>query len=89
MNGHLDGFYELTARLFFAAIEWAKNIPYFTELPVIDQVSLLKNSWAELFILNASQCCPPLYINSILTAVGNSLATDARYWPLISAHLSS
>ena len=77
MSGHLEGFYELTARLFFAAIEWAKNIQYFIELPVIDQVSLLRNSWTELFILNTSQCCPPLYISSILTAISNSI-TDSR-----------
>ncbi len=35
----IDSICELAARLLFSTIEWARNIPYFPELPVSEQVS--------------------------------------------------
>uniref|UniRef100_A0A3B4YVB8 Nuclear receptor subfamily 2 group F member 6 n=1 Tax=Stegastes partitus TaxID=144197 RepID=A0A3B4YVB8_9TELE len=35
----IDNICELAARLLFSTVEWARNIPYFPELPVSDQVS--------------------------------------------------
>ena len=34
----IDNICELAARLLFSTIEWARNIPFFPELPVSDQV---------------------------------------------------
>lgn len=34
----IDNICELAARLLFSTVEWARNIPYFPELPVSDQV---------------------------------------------------
>lgn len=35
----IDNICELAARLLFSAVEWARNIPFFPELQVTDQVS--------------------------------------------------
>ncbi|TNN22893.1 Nuclear receptor subfamily 2 group F member 6 [Liparis tanakae] len=35
----VDSICELAARLLFSTIEWARNIPYFPELPVSEQAS--------------------------------------------------
>ena len=37
----IDNICELAARLLFSIVEWARNIPYFPELPVSDQVRRL------------------------------------------------
>lgn len=37
----IDSICELAARLLFSTIEWARNIPYFPELPVSEQVGAL------------------------------------------------
>nr|CAD7408237.1 unnamed protein product [Timema cristinae] len=52
--------YETSARLLFMAVKWAKNLPSFASLPFRDQVILLEEAWAELFLLNAVQWCMPL-----------------------------
>lgn len=63
---------ELAARLLFSAVEWARNIPFFPNLQVTDQVGLLRLSWSELFILNAAQCSMPLHVAPLLAAAGFS-----------------
>jgi len=71
---------ELAARLLFSAVEWARNIPFFPDLQVTDQVGLLRLSWSELFILNAAQCSMPLHVAPLLAAAGlhaqNPMAAD-------------
>ncbi|PBC32347.1 Steroid receptor seven-up, isoform [Apis cerana cerana] len=57
----IDNICELAARLLFSAVEWARNIPFFPDLQVTDQVALLRLVWSELFVLNASQCSMPLH----------------------------
>jgi hypothetical protein len=37
----IDNICELAARLLFSAVEWARNIPFFPDLQVTDQVNLL------------------------------------------------
>ena len=37
---------------------------------VTDQVSLLRLSWSELFVLNAAQCSMPLHVAPLLAAAG-------------------
>ncbi|XP_029581997.1 nuclear receptor subfamily 2 group F member 6 isoform X2 [Salmo trutta] len=66
----IDNICELAARLLFSTIEWARNIPYFPELPVSEQVALLRLSWSELFILNAAQSALPLHMAPLLAAAG-------------------
>uniref|UniRef100_A0A8C2KPZ0 Nuclear receptor subfamily 2 group F member 6 n=1 Tax=Cyprinus carpio TaxID=7962 RepID=A0A8C2KPZ0_CYPCA len=66
----IDNICELAARLLFSTIEWVRNIPYFPELPVSEQVALLRLSWSELFILNAAQSALPLHTAPLLAAAG-------------------
>ncbi|XP_077988662.1 nuclear receptor subfamily 2 group F member 1-B-like isoform X2 [Glandiceps talaboti] len=66
----IDGICELAARLLFSAVEWARNIPFFPDLQVTDQVALLRMVWSELFVLNASQCSMPLHVAPLLAASG-------------------
>uniref|UniRef100_A0A3Q3VZN5 Nuclear receptor subfamily 2 group F member 6 n=1 Tax=Mola mola TaxID=94237 RepID=A0A3Q3VZN5_MOLML len=66
----IDSICELAARLLFSTIEWARNIPYFPELPVSEQVALLRLSWSELFILNAAQSALPIHMAPLLAAAG-------------------
>ncbi|KAG7282963.1 hypothetical protein CRUP_028480 [Coryphaenoides rupestris] len=60
----IENICELAARLLFSAVEWAKNIPFFPDLQLMDQVR-----WrccacraSELFVLNAAQCSMPLHV---------------------------
>lgn len=66
----IDNICELAARLLFSAVEWAKNIPFFPELQVTDQVALLRLVWSELFVLNASQSAMPFHVAPLLAAAG-------------------
>ncbi|KAK1790039.1 hypothetical protein P4O66_002349 [Electrophorus voltai] len=66
----IDNICELAARLLFSIIEWSRTIPYFPELPVPEQVALLRLSWSELFILNAAQSGLPLHTAPLLAAAG-------------------
>lgn len=66
----IENICEVAARLLFSAVEWAKNIPFFPDLQVTDQVALLRLVWSELFVLNASQCCMPLQVAPLLAAAG-------------------
>merc|ERR1712126_243731 len=52
--------YETAARLLFMAVRWSKNLSSFASLTGEDQVLLLEESWAELFLLCAIQWCLPL-----------------------------
>ncbi|XP_078061629.1 COUP transcription factor 1-like, partial [Mustelus asterias] len=61
---------ELAARLLFSAVEWARNIPFFPDLQISDQVGLLRHTWSELFVLNAAQCSMPLHVAPLLAAAG-------------------
>uniref|UniRef100_A0A336LLQ1 CSON011497 protein n=1 Tax=Culicoides sonorensis TaxID=179676 RepID=A0A336LLQ1_CULSO len=56
--------YETSARLLFMAVKWAKNLPSFASLAFRDQIILLEESWAELFLLNAIQWSMPLEVSS-------------------------
>ncbi|XP_031565264.1 nuclear receptor subfamily 2 group E member 1-like [Actinia tenebrosa] len=61
---------EAAAKLLFMSVKWARNIPSFISLPFRDQVTLLEESWRELFLLGASQWSMPLEIAPILAAAG-------------------
>lgn len=66
----IENICEMAARLLFSAVEWARNIPFFPDLQVSDQVSLLRLGWSELFVLNAAQCSMPLHVAPMLAAAG-------------------
>ncbi|KAG7456557.1 hypothetical protein MATL_G00237110 [Megalops atlanticus] len=66
----IDSICELAARLLFSTIEWSRSIPFFPDLPVSEQVALLRLSWSELFILNAAQSALPLHVAPLLAAAG-------------------
>ena len=66
----IDNICELAARLLFSAVEWARNIPFFPDLQVTDQVAMLKWVWSELFVLNAAQSHMPLHVAPLLAAAG-------------------
>ncbi|EPQ10970.1 COUP transcription factor 1 [Myotis brandtii] len=90
----IENICELAARLLFSAVEWARNIPFFPDLQITDQVSLLRLTWSELFVLNAAQVaravdldCPPFtfsantdYFNGLLFVL--LLFTDLTMCPL-------
>ncbi|XP_066923676.1 nuclear receptor subfamily 2 group F member 1-B-like isoform X2 [Clytia hemisphaerica] len=69
---------ELAARLLFSAVEWARNIPFFPDLAITDQVALLRLGWKELFILNAAQCPMPIQVAHLLTNQTNHNALNDR-----------
>jgi len=55
--------YEMAARLLFNAVDWARNVPFFSALATNDQVALLRNCWSELFILSTAQHCSSFQFN--------------------------
>ncbi|ESO05174.1 hypothetical protein HELRODRAFT_77679 [Helobdella robusta] len=66
----IENICEMAARLLFSAVEWARNIPFFPDLQISDQVALLRLGWSELFVLNAAQCSMPLHAAPLLAAAG-------------------
>ena len=50
-----DGVCEVAARTLFALVEWARRTPFFGELPLTDQVALLRAGWSSLFLLSTAQ----------------------------------
>ncbi|KAK3539048.1 hypothetical protein QTP86_023493 [Hemibagrus guttatus] len=79
----IENICELAARLLFSAVEWARNIPFFPDLQITDQVSLLRLTWSELFVLNAAQCSMPLHVAPLLAAAGlhARLCPPTASWP--------
>ncbi|VDK88582.1 unnamed protein product, partial [Onchocerca ochengi] len=66
----MDNIYEFGAKLLFSVVEWAKSIPFFNELSDTDQLTLLRASWAELFVMNAAQFGMPVHVAPLLAASG-------------------
>ncbi|XP_041795591.1 photoreceptor-specific nuclear receptor [Chelmon rostratus] len=55
-----ESIYEMSARLLFMSVKWAKNLPVFAHLPFRDQVILLEEAWSEMFLLCAIQWSLPM-----------------------------
>ncbi|KAF8571549.1 hypothetical protein P879_01183 [Paragonimus westermani] len=49
---------DFAIRILLTVVEWAKNISLFSDLPLQDQLLLLRNAWPELFILNMAHNGP-------------------------------
>ena len=71
ING-LENTPELAARLLVSAVEWAKNIPFYSDFSISDQSVLLRSCWSELFILNAAQHYSPFHFSSPMSGTTNS-----------------
>ena len=69
--GNVDN-YELAARLLFSAVEWTRNIPFFPDLALTDQIALLRLGWKELFVLNAAQCPLPIQVTHLVNQQFNN-----------------
>ena len=68
-----DGVCEMAARTLFALVEWARRTPFFGELPLTDQVALLRAGWPSLFLLTTAQASFPLHVGALVAAAGLSL----------------
>lgn len=68
-----DGVCEVAARTLFALVEWARRTPFFGELPLTDQVALLRANWPSLFLLTSAQSGLPLHVGALVAAAGLSL----------------
>ncbi|XP_053206324.1 steroid receptor seven-up, isoforms B/C-like [Panonychus citri] len=64
----MESINDIATRLLISAIDWARNIPFFPDLQVTDQVALLRVVWSELFVLNASQCSINVTVAPLLAA---------------------
>ena len=51
----LDNLLDLSHKLIYHTVKWARSVPAFIELPMTDQIKLLENSWSEIFILFSFQ----------------------------------
>jgi len=55
-----DAISETAARLLVMNLRWAQHVPAFVSLPYLDQLTLLKETWRELFVLSAAQFALPV-----------------------------
>ncbi|XP_037539612.1 photoreceptor-specific nuclear receptor-like [Nematolebias whitei] len=55
-----ENIYEISARLLFTSVKWAKYLPVFAHLAFRDQVILLEEAWSEMFLLCAIQWSLPM-----------------------------
>ncbi|XP_059423500.1 retinoic acid receptor RXR-beta-B-like [Carassius carassius] len=62
----------------FTLVEWAKRIPHFSELPLDDQVILLRAGWNELLIAAFSHHSISMK-DEILLATGLHVSTDSAH----------
>ncbi|XP_071747992.1 nuclear receptor subfamily 2 group E member 1 isoform X2 [Lepeophtheirus salmonis] len=50
-----NSLHEISAKLLFTVVHWAKSVPSFIEFSVNDQNVLLREAWSRLFILGTAQ----------------------------------
>jgi len=67
---------ESASRLLFHTVHWSKKVPVFQDLPCPTQVSILRNTWSDLFILGLVQCSQQLPLPRILSAIVSHLQTS-------------
>jgi len=64
---------ESASRILFHSIHWARKVPVFMDMSCSIQVSILRNTWADLFILGLAQCSHLLPLSDILSAIVSHL----------------
>ncbi|VVC37559.1 Zinc finger, nuclear hormone receptor-type,Nuclear hormone receptor, ligand-binding [Cinara cedri] len=67
---------ESASRLLFLSINWVQNLPVFQLLSFEIQLSLLKNSWSQLFILGLTQCAQVLSLIPVLSSMISHLQSE-------------
>ncbi|EDO44574.1 predicted protein, partial [Nematostella vectensis] len=60
---------EMAARLLFMTAHWAKKVKHFSELSHFDQVTLLRENWSKVFIINLVQWAMPFEIAPIVSDI--------------------
>ncbi|XP_011813337.1 PREDICTED: olfactory receptor 6S1-like [Colobus angolensis palliatus] len=73
----------LMPALLFSKVERARHASFFPELPVADQLALLRLNWSELFALNAAQLALRLHTEPLLAAAASkqSPPLPSAPWP--------
>jgi len=64
---------ESASRILFHSIHWARKVPVFMDMSCSIQVSILRSTWADLFILGLAQCSHLLPLSDILSAIVSHL----------------
>jgi len=64
---------ESASRILFHSIHWARKVPVFKDMSCSIQVSILRSTWADLFILGLAQCSHLLPLSDILSAIVSHL----------------
>ena len=59
---------EIAVQILFSAVRWARNTYAFPTLDFEDQVTLLKYTWSEIFVLNAVTCIFDIPLTEIAAA---------------------
>ncbi|GBN22333.1 Photoreceptor-specific nuclear receptor [Araneus ventricosus] len=65
--------YETSARILLLSIRWARNLPSYSSLALQDQVSLLEETWSELFLISCIQWSMPLDSNPLFATMDTNL----------------
>ena len=53
---------EITAKILFGLIDWLKSLPALRALSESDQISVIRNSWKDLFLLSMVELYPMLLL---------------------------
>ncbi|XP_067947237.1 nuclear receptor subfamily 2 group E member 1-like [Watersipora subatra] len=67
---------ECAVKLLYIAINWLRHLPSFRILPAADQVALLEDSWADLFVISLAQWKLPFNHLPMLAKNMGSLTLD-------------
>ena len=67
---------ETAARLIFMTVHWAKKVKHFTELSHLDQVTLLRENWCKIFIINLVQWAMPFEMAPLVTEIVEKTAPE-------------
>ncbi|XP_025417738.1 nuclear receptor subfamily 2 group C member 1-A [Sipha flava] len=70
---------ESASRMLFLSINWVQSLPVFQLLSFDVQLSLLKNSWSQLFILGLSQCSQVLSLIPVLSSMITHLQNEMTH----------
>ncbi|OXU25759.1 hypothetical protein TSAR_016082 [Trichomalopsis sarcophagae] len=65
---------EQAANIFLLNIAWAREVNSITGICLEDQLTLVENSWRDLFVLSAAQYAPTMDPTSLIPPGPNSLA---------------
>jgi len=66
---------ESASRILFLSVHWAKKVPVFKDMSCSTQVSILRSTWADLFILGLAQSGQLLPLSDIISAIVSHLQT--------------